>query len=90
MGVLGADPIPPSSEGTRLDLIRIGGLKELSIAEAARGGGGPALGGRIPAEGGPTLGGLALGGLPLPAGDAVCALDGGGGVAGLAASSAPA
>lgn len=84
VGVLGAEPGPPSSEGTRFDRTLIGGLGALSIAEEARGGGGPALGGRIPAEGGPVLGGLA------PPGDAVCALDGGGGgVAGLAASSEP-
>lgn len=56
----------------------------LSIAEAARGGGGPALGGRIPANGGP------LAGLGTPPGDVVCALDGGGGgVAGLETSSDP-
>lgn len=86
VGVLGAEPTPPSSEGTRFERTRIGGFAALSIAEAARGGGGPALGGRIPAGDGPVLGGLAP-----PAGDIVCALDGGGGgVAGLAASSAPA
>lgn len=59
VGVLGAEPGPPSSEGTKLDLTRIGGLPAdggLSIAEAARGGGGPALGGRIPADGGPLAG----------------------------------
>ena len=84
MGVLGAEPVPPSSDGTRLDLTRIGGLlvEELSMAEADRGGGGPALGGRSPAEGGP------LNGLEVPLGDAVCALEGGGGgVAGFAGSS---
>jgi hypothetical protein len=85
VGVLGAEPIPGSSEGTRFDLTRIRGLVGFSITDDERAGGGPALGGRIPAEDGPALEGLAV-----PAGDAVCALDGGGGVAGLAVSSAPA
>jgi len=90
VGVLGAEPTPPSSDGTRFDRTRIGGFIDVfSIAEDARGGGGPALGGRNPTGGGPglTLDDVLL----IPEGEAVCALDGGGGGVGcFAAASAPA
>jgi len=88
VGVLGAEPTPPSSEGTKFDRTRIGGfIDEFSIAEDARGGGGPALGGRTAGGGGPALGGLPV----ATEGEVVCALaGGGGGVAGLTAASDPA
>lgn len=77
MGVLGAD----SGNGTKFDRTRItvllGGDVLRSIADAGRDGGGPV------SEGGPK--GL----IPDMPGEAVWALEGGGGVAALAGSALP-